>query len=241
MPQVTQISPQKSRRAGLMVGNFDRVLNNQPVKKGFFNIFVDGEFAFGLDEETLYKEQIKEGQELSPTRLEELKDGVVFSKALNRALNFLSFRPRSKKEILVYLQTKVLKDPKDRNIVEANNEEISNKVIKKLESWGYLNDEEFARWLVEQRQSSKNPKGPLALKQELFQKGVGRELVEKVVCQSSLNTDQENVLRLLEKKDKKLHLMPPRERRQKLLLSLISRGFDYGQAQVLVAQYLKGA
>lgn len=221
MPQITQITPQK--------------------KPGFFNIFVDGRFAFGLDEETLYKEQIKEGQEIGPDRLDELKGGVVFSKALNRVLNFLSFRPRSKKEVLNYLRTKVLKDRKDRNIVEASNEEISNKVIKKLEAWGYLNDEEFARWLVEQRRSAKNPKGPLALKQELFQKGVGREIVAQVVRKSSASSDYEIVLKLLEKKDKKFRSLPIGARRQKLLQSLISRGFDYAAAQALVARYMKGA
>lgn len=85
-----------------------------------------------------------------------------------RVLRFLTFRPRSQKEVEDYLDRKRV-DPVDKL-----------KLLKRLKQLDFLDDEEFAQWLIEQRARLK-PKGKRALKQELCQKGIKPEIVEKVL------------------------------------------------------------
>jgi regulatory protein len=85
-----------------------------------------------------------------------------------KVLRFLTFRPRSQKEVENYLDRKRV-DPVDKL-----------KLLKRLKQLNFLNDEEFAQWLIEQRARLK-PKGKRALRQELRQKGIKPEIVEKAL------------------------------------------------------------
>jgi len=87
MSEVTAIEPQK--------------------KKERFNIFVDGKFAFGLDAETLVKSGLKVGQEISEKEIEKLVFENEVRKLMEKALHFLSFRPRSESEVSQYLRRRL--------------------------------------------------------------------------------------------------------------------------------------
>jgi len=219
MPQITRISPQK--------------------KKGFFNVFIDGKFAFGLDSETLVKEKIIEDKTLSEEDLTRLKETSIYSKLLNSALNFLSFRPRSKREVSKNLQSKVYKifgrgDP-DLAL------RLENRVISKVENLGYLNDGEFARWWVEQRTLSRKPRGPALIKRELFSKGVERGLIEDVLRGAKKEDSADFLEPLLAKKGRLLKNKPLFEQRRKLCDFLLRRGFDFEDVRAAVDKYLKRA
>lgn len=114
-------------------------------------------------------------------------------KLLTKALNLLSYRPRSVAEM------------RRRGLAA---------VIPKLIELDLLDDQKFARWWVEQR-SRFRPRGRIALKSELFQKGVAREIVE-----SALPT-KEQELKLAKKLLAKKKLDKPRAQRL-----LLSRGFS---------------
>jgi len=79
MPKVTAIKPQKRAER--------------------FNIYLDGKFAFGLDAGALVKSGLATGQEVGETEVRKLREENEFGKLLNRALKFLSFRPRSEFEV----------------------------------------------------------------------------------------------------------------------------------------------
>lgn len=86
MPKITKIQPQK--------------------KEERFNIYVDGKFAFGLDAETVVKSGLKVGQEISEKEIEKLVFENETNKLMEKALRFLSFRPRSESEVRQYLKKK---------------------------------------------------------------------------------------------------------------------------------------
>ena len=86
---------------------------------------------------------------------------------LNRTLRFLSFRPRSEKEIADFLKKKQ---------VDSHN---AQKIIDKLKEHKFLNDEEFASWWMEQRTMIK-PRAIRVIKMELKQKGISKEIIEKI-------------------------------------------------------------
>lgn len=218
MPKITQITPQK--------------------RKGIFNIYIDGQFAFGLDAENLVKEKLSEGLNLTDEGVERLQELSLYSKLLNTSLNFLSFRPRSKKEIEQNLDKKIYK------ILGSKDKSLSSKmkiqVVYKLESLKLVNDQDFARWWLEQRtKGGKGSRGPILIKRELYAKGVNRETIETVLKDSGRQVPSEALVALLTKKDRGLVKEPAQKRKQKLLELLLRRGFDFEVARASVADYLK--
>ncbi|MEH7384342.1 RecX family transcriptional regulator, partial [Bacillus sp. JJ1521] len=130
-----------------------------------FNIFLDygngngEEYAFSVDQDILISFQLKKGMELDDLDITEIQFEDEVKKAFNSALNFLSYRMRSTKEVIDYLKKKEVDDP------------IIPDVLHKLADYKYVNDEEFAKAYV-RTQINTTTKGPEVIKQELFEKGI---------------------------------------------------------------------
>ncbi len=135
-------------------------------------------------------------------------------KYYQKALRFLSFRPRSEKEIFKYLNKKL----KDRHQVAQ--------IITRLKNENLINDEEFVDWWLEQRFSF-NPKSKKVLRLELLQKGIAKNLIEEKLASISQHQIQTAIQTLIAKKAK---LYPP----QKLINYLTARGFEYDLVKNLV-------
>lgn len=144
-----------------------------------------------------------------------------FEKYLNSALRFLSFRPRSEKEI------------RDKLIGKKAPQEIIERVITSLKDHKFLNDEDFARWFIEQRLRFR-PKGLRIIKLELKQKGIDSEIIESAI--SNLSTDDEggvpsndleSAKKLVEKKISKYIGLEKQVIYQKLGAFLARRGFNW--------------
>lgn len=78
---------------------------------------------------------------------------------LDSALKYLSYRPRSRKEIIDFLRRK------------TSVTDLINQTLEKLEKLKLINDAAFAKWLIESRSRSR-PRGLRLIKQELRQKGI---------------------------------------------------------------------
>lgn len=150
-----------------------------------------------------------------------------FEKLLNSSYRFLSYRPRSEKEIRDYLKKK-----------KASNLTIKN-IIQKLISNKFIDDEEFTRWWIEQRTKIK-PKGVRFIKFELKQKGIDKDLIEKVFEDSSeeIITDFEKALNLAQRRMTRYKNEEPRKRYEKLARFLASKGFDFDVIKKVIDQVL---
>jgi regulatory protein len=149
MATITALTPQKR--------NTDRV-----------NIFLDGEFAFGLMASAATS--LRTGQILSGKEIAALKELDEAEKAKKAALSLISRRPQSKAEI----ERKLRKNKYDDLIIDQ--------VIDHLIAVDLLDDAAFAEYWVEQRETFK-PRSRLALRQELRQKGISRAVIEAAVEQ----------------------------------------------------------
>ena len=69
----------------------------QKRNKDRVNVYLDGEFAFGLA--AIEAIRLRQGQVLSDEEIEHLKALDEIERAHERALNLLSYRPRSAQEI----------------------------------------------------------------------------------------------------------------------------------------------
>ncbi len=126
---------------------------------------------------------------------------------LNAAFRFLSFRPRSSKEVKEFLQKKT----KTASVVDC--------VMDRLVELGYIDDNKFAAWWIESRQKTK-PKGMRLIKFELKQKGVDTEAVVEM-------PEDEVARRAIQRKLEIWKKLPKREQKKKLFDFLARRGFRY--------------
>lgn len=147
-----------------------------------------------------------------------------FQKFYDRALRFLSYRPRSEKEIRDFLKKKKIEPP------------IISKIIKKLKEQNFINDEEFTKWWIEQRQRNK-PRGMRVIKMELKQKGISDELITN--CQLLITNQLELAKKALEKKVKSYRNLPREKAYRKLSQFLLRRGFDWDTVKDVIDEVLK--
>lgn len=146
-----------------------------------------------------------------------------FGVNLNRALRFLSFRPRSEKEIRDYLSKKKV------------SELVAQKILSKLKENKFLNDEEFAKWWVEQRTLVK-PRAWRVIKIELKQKGIPKEIIEQLTqnTEFKLQNDLEMAIKLAQKRLPRYKNLPNQEIYQKLSRYLASKGFDWETVKISI-------
>ena len=135
-------------------------------------VFLDGAYAFSLSPLVLGRTGLHCDRCLTDHEIEELKAEDIFQRALDAALNYLSYRPRTESELRRRLAGREV--PKE--VMEA--------VMGRVRELGLLDDAAFARLWVQDRERL-SPRGTLALRHELRRKGVSAELVEEVVGQEA--------------------------------------------------------
>lgn len=210
MPKITDIREQK--------------------RKDRFNIYLDGKFAFGLSAEALVKAGLKVNQEISEKEIKNLRERNIKDKLYSQALRFLSYRPRSEKELRDYLRKKIRANQGISKTVELT--------VKKLKSQSLIDDTEFASWWIEQRQTFR-PRGVYALRQELRQKGISEDLMAKWLNgYMAEKTELGGAQKAAHKRLKALKSLTPKETRQKLTRFLVYRGFSYPTIKLVLDEIL---
>lgn len=191
----------------------------QAKAKNRTNIFVDDKFSFGIDERLLSDSDLFIGKEISDADVVRYKEGDNYQKCMEKAFRFLSFRPRSEKEM------------RDK-LLEKYDEKIVAKAIKKLTGYGYVNDAEFARMWMESR---KVGRGKRALSFELSRKGVAKEVIEESLLGLSDDSEFESALELVKKRSKYQNL-DRNEKYKKIAPFLARRGYGYDVIKRVIAE-----
>jgi regulatory protein len=173
------------------------------------NVFLDGRYAFGLA--AIEAARLRRGQILSDEDIEKLKERDSFEKAHDRALHFLSYRPRSEAEVRRYLQGKAVSPA------------IEEEVIERLIRAKLLDDLAFARYWVENRKSF-NPRGMRMLRYELRQKGLDDETIAQALTDLD---EEEDAYRVALRRGRRLAHLDQVSFRRKLSAHLLRRGFPY--------------
>jgi len=145
-----------------------KITQVEPQKKNphRFNVFIDGEFVFGADEDLVVEQRLIPGKIIDQTLLEKLIFEAEVGKLIERMYSLFNIRPRSEKEVRTYLKNLSF------NRKVKDQEEISDlaidSLVEKLKQKRLLDDKQFAKDWVESRRRSKQ-KGERVLKMELFQ------------------------------------------------------------------------
>ena len=135
-------------------------------RRGKARIWVDGEFWAEIDAEVAHERGLREGVALGLEELDEARVAGERALAMNRALHFLGYRARSRREV------------RDRLRRSGSGEEIVEGVVGRLEELGYLDDEAFARTATREKARRY---GPRRVSADLRRSGVDAELAQNVV------------------------------------------------------------
>ena len=185
------------------------------------NVFIDGRFLLGVNALLVYEMKLAVNQDITPAQLEQLRYEEALQQAVDRAYNFLSFRPRSRAEVRRYLRRK------------DTPPELIEDTFDRLDRIELVNDRDFASFWIGNRDQF-NPRGAQALKSELRLKGVTREVVDELVNDEA---DEERAMQAGRKKAVSLvqqHGMDYATFYRRLGSYLQRRGFKYDIIQSTV-------
>lgn len=173
------------------------------------NVYLDGKFAFGLSR--IVSAWLKVGQDISNEQIDQLLADDKCEVEYQYTLKLLSYRIRSEEEVRRKL--------KRRDTPTA----IIDEVINRLKKNGLIDDEEFAKRWVENRNDFR-PRGKRALQYELRKKGLANQIIERVLE----NIDEErNAYQAARKRINRLSKLEWSQFRKKLYSHLARRGFNY--------------
>ena len=185
-------------------------------------MFLDGAFAFGVSDDVLLKYSLHVGAELDQGAVDNILRAEEEETAKQKALRYLSIRPRSKKEIRDYLLRKEYAGS------------TAERIVAKLESLKLLDDAAFAR-MVCRDMLVKKPAGEKLVRQSLFKKGVPKELIDTVSAEffsteSELSMAFEAAERQRARIERGSRRLDHMQFKKKILDYLVRRGFSFDAA-----------
>lgn len=173
------------------------------------NVYLDGEFAFGLAR--IVAAWLNVGQILDDEKIARLKAEDELESAYGRALRLISYRPRTESEIRRSLSRAEIPTP------------VLDAVIERLKNAGLVNDAGFARSWVDNR-TALRPRGRRALSYELRQRGVDADIIEGSLVQVD---DSALAYEAAGRRAARFANLDWNTFRQKMFRFLAQRGFDY--------------
>jgi len=153
------------------------------------DIYIDYEHAFFLYKSEVRKMGLKEGEEISEDVYREIVIDILQKRATLRAMNLLQ-----KRDYTVYKLREKLKDG-------GYPLECVDNAIRYVESYGYLDDNRYARDYITYNMSSKSM---LKIKTDLLAKGIDKDIIDSqmqsVYESENTSPEREQIKKLLIKK-----------------------------------------
>jgi len=178
------------------------------------SIFVDGAFVLGVDGTVAASLGLAVGQPIGEGRLREVAGAEEIRRAMDLALQFLSYRARSRAEVRRRLARK------------GYEEEIIDQVIDRLTQGGLIDDSQFTEAWVRAR-STGRAMGPRRIAWELRRKGVDAETVRDAVGRIDEATELGLALKVGRQKAESMRGEPMPVARRKVAAALQRRGFSW--------------
>lgn len=193
--------------------------------KDEYAVYIDGEHAFDVDAEALWRLGLKAGEVIDPEAEEAARREAERSRAKRTALRFLTARPRS------------VAETRRRLVHFGFSSGTVDEVVAWLRELGYLDDEAFARGWVDSRARLK-PVGARRLELELREKGVAQEAARAAVAGVTREQEAEWAAAVATKRLAHLGGLPREAARRRLYGFLERRGFHPDVIREVVARLL---
>ncbi|MGR6898828.1 recombination regulator RecX [Rummeliibacillus sp. BSL5] len=188
-----------------------------------YNIFLNEEYAFSVDEGILIQYGLTKGKVLDSLMVEEIAFDDEIQRAFNRSLSYLSYQMRSEHEVRQKLKGLEFGDA------------VIQEALQKLKKLGFLNDESYSRALVETKKKTAK-KGPRAIKMDLKKRGIEENLQQRVLDEFSEDEQAKIAKQLAEKVVRSEHRKTPVQIKQKIQDLLLRKGYSYSICERVIEQ-----
>ena len=172
-----------------------------------FSVFIDNEFAFGISDFDLYTLKIRVGDVIDENRLLEIENVINIDKCKNYAINLVSKKMYTKKEIT------------DKMRQKGFSSTAISEVISLLEEYAYIDDNVYANLYVREYLKKYGSK---KLAYNLKIKGISDDIIKEVL----IDFDNKNELYELIRKKINSSLNDQKEY-ARVVRQFLSKGFDY--------------
>jgi regulatory protein len=163
-------------------------------------MYIDGEFFSGLSLDAVAQFNLYDNKEVNAKELDEILFEELKSRFFQRALSYVSKRIKTEYQLRRYLKNLSFKKKGSwyNDIPKDKLEGIFDEVVKKLDEYGYINDEDFAEQFILSRIKNR-PRGKMILISELISKGVDKEIARGKV-DKLVEDEYEVLMKTFEKK-----------------------------------------
>lgn len=183
------------------------------VTKSRYRVYLDGQFAFILYKGELRQFHIKEEQELSSENYHHIMTQILPRRAKLRSMNLLQSKAYTRKQ----LEDKLKQGEYPQECIEE--------ALAYVESYGYIDDERYARDFIEYQIQNKSRN---RIEMDLMKKGISKETVQKAFeSLQELGVEQDEmelIVKLLRKKKYSANTAT-RQEQQKMYGFLYRKGF----------------
>lgn len=185
----------------------------QKNNKDRFNLYIDNEFYSGIDSATYVHFNLKLG-DVTKERLDEIKSYDEYRSAINRAIQYLSFKKRTEREIRDYLS--------DGEVLDGT----IDRVIQYCYDNRYINHDDYAESLKNTILNTTD-KGPEHLKRKLYEKGVESHIINQYYERFIDELDEDRMRPIIEKvMTKHMKKSTGRIAEQKTIQTLTQKGYN---------------
>jgi regulatory protein len=187
-------------------------------KRRLFAVDVDGVFAFDASDAVILKFGLRTNESIDEERIAAIKASELQTEAQLIAVNYVSYRPRSSREVSDHLMRK------------GYSKELAGSIVHHFESVTLINNLEFARMFVRDKLRRK-PTGKALLQKLLAAKGIPSPMIDQVLRENISDDDQKNAARDLAARrmrstKQSLAALDPTKQKQRLTGYLLRHGFS---------------
>lgn len=188
-------------------------INKVVANNNLYLVYVnDNNTPYKFTEEQMISNRIIKGNSFYEEEwlniINSLSDGILYEKALNH----INYKPRSKFEIINYLEN-----------LNASSDVIDN-IVNKLEINNYINDDRYAKFFV--LEEIRKQKGPNAIKYVLLTKGINEDIINKYLSEYTYEFLYENALDMANKTLKTVLGLPVSKQKESVYTRLYRMGYD---------------
>lgn len=181
--------------------------------KSRYRVYLDGQFAFILYKGELRRFQIKDNQELPEEIYQEIMTQILPKRAKLRSMNLLQSKDYTRRQLI------------DKLKQGEYPQECIEEAVAYVESYGYIDDERYARDFIEYHLTSRSR---TRIETDLMRKGIDRDVIRMAFQQlTDLGVEQDELTLACELLRKKKYCADTatRQEQQKMYGFLYRKGF----------------
>lgn len=197
----------------------------QKKNKDRVSIYLDDEYAFGVDLNVLIKYSLSKNMELEDDFIREILEAEEEVSAYNYAISILARTPKSEKQ----LKQKMRDKGYDLIFIE--------KAIKKLQGKKYIDDERYCEMFINDKINI-SKYGKRKIKQALYEKGIDRDIIEDKLSKVTNEEETKRAYMIGAKKLRTIKEEDIRKKTMKLSNYLVNKGFEYSAVKKAVSKLL---